>query len=407
MMMSSAVVRKTALCQSSYFFSVARGTAERDGIWDNVLTQTGDAFGVLTRALQMIDTSGAAEHVACAVRIMTSIMQMQRFEIAISSFDNCQSHLNAAVALFRQLLDSAGATEQPAGPRSSFKALIARLGPSSWIEPSICVQIPNAEQAAFRFSSALLILDDIIASTVLQEQPRLYEYHHCLLGYIDGVDPPVNLEAVFGCQNWVMLQMGEIAALDAWKQRCKAVGNLDVMELVQRAAIIKEFLLVHLTRLEIDPAMVSKEGRRLPDAFANNFQQSEMLDGQSIIVTRVWAHAALVYLFIVVSGWQPASADVRYHVDRIVQLLTQQISPPTLLSTVPWPFCIAGCLAEPAQEPHLRAMVKALQPPSIFGTVHKALEIMEDVWHHRGTGDMAARDLAMDLTKSLYMRLTS
>ncbi|KAH6676215.1 hypothetical protein B0J14DRAFT_350612 [Halenospora varia] len=59
-----------------------------------------------------------------------------------------------------------------------------------------------------------------------------------------------------------------------------------------------------------------------------------------------------------------------------------------------WPFCVAGCLAEPAQEAHIRRMVEVLQPPSVFGTVRKALEIMENVWRNRDTGDAASRDLA-------------
>jgi len=38
--------------------------------------------------------------------------------------------------------------------------------------------------------------------------------------------------------------------------------------------------------------------------------------------------------------------------------------------------------------------VEALQPPSVFGTVHKALEIMENVWHNRDAGGTASHDLA-------------
>ena len=37
LMISSPVVRQATLCQSSYFFSLARGTANRDTIWDEVL----------------------------------------------------------------------------------------------------------------------------------------------------------------------------------------------------------------------------------------------------------------------------------------------------------------------------------------------------------------------------------
>ncbi|KAK9319052.1 fungal-specific transcription factor domain-containing protein [Lipomyces orientalis] len=388
MMISSPVFRRATLCQSSYFFSLAHGTANRDLVWETVVAQTRDAFVVLRQSLQVIDGSGVTEHMHGAVRIMASIMQVQRFEIAVLSFNNCQAHLNAALALFRQLLDSPGA--EPAGPSSSFNAVISRLGPSSQ-----CVQVPSAEQAAFVFSSTLLILDDIIASTVLQEQPRLYEYHRSLLGNIDSTDPPIDLEAAVGCQNWALLQISEIAVLDAWKQRCKRAGNLDVMELVNRATAIKDSLEAHLTRLETDPVIIPKEGSSLLDVFTVDYgRQSKTPASQSSLVTRVWAHAALVYLFVVVSGWQPASVDVRYHVGRIVELLTRQMSPPALLRTMVWPFCVAGCLAEGAQEAHLRGMVEALQPPSVFGTVRKALEIMEKVWRNRDAGDARSRDLA-------------
>jgi hypothetical protein len=321
-------------------------------------------------------------------------MQVQRFEIAVLSFNNCQSHLNAALALFTQLLDSPD-TVGRAGPSSSFNAVMSRLGPSSFILPAKCAQVPSAEQAAFRFSSTLLILDDIIASTVLQEQPRLYEYHRSLLGNIDGTDPPINLEGSVGCQNWALLQIGEIAVLDAWNQQCKRAGNLNVMELVYRATAIKDSLEAHLTRLETDPIIISKEGSSLLDVLTAEYcQQSKTSASQTSLVTRVWAHAALVYLSVVVSGWQPASTDVRYHVGRIIELLRRQVLPPALLRIMVWPFWVAGCLVEPAQEAHLRGMVEVLQPPSIFGTVRKALEIMENVWRHRDAGDAASRDLA-------------
>ncbi|KAJ9650446.1 hypothetical protein H2198_010256 [Neophaeococcomyces mojaviensis] len=394
LMISSPVVRQATLCQSSYFFSLARGTANHDVVWETVLTQTRDAFGVLRLALQVIDGSDITEHLHGAARIMASIMQVQRFEIAVLSLDNCQAHLNAALALFRQLLHSSGATEAT-GPSSSFNAVISRLGPPSWILSAPGVQVPSAEQAAFRFSSTILILDDIIASTVLQQQPRLYEYHQSLLGSVDSNDPTINFEATVGCQNWALLQIGKIAVLDTWKQRCKRAGNLDVMELVHRATAIKNSLETHLIRLETNPVIVSEGGNSLLDVFTANYrQQSKTSASQSSLVTRVWAHAALIYLFVVVSGWQPASVDVRFHVGRTIELLTHQISPPALLRTMVWPFCVAGCLAEPAQEAHLRGMVEALQPPSIFGTVRKALEIMDDVWRNRDVEDTTNRDLA-------------
>lgn len=396
MIIGSPVVRQATLCQSSYFFSLVRGIAERDAVWESVLAQTKNAFGLLKQSLQVLDGSNIKGYLQGAVRVMASIIHMQRFEIAILSFDNCRAHLSAALALFRQLLDSLGAVE-PAGSRSNFNAVLSRLGPGSWILPSLQVtQLPSAEQVAFRFSSALLILDDLIASTVSQEQPTLYEYHRGLLCNTDvgGTEPPVNIEAVIGCQNWVLLYIGEVAMLDAWKQRRKRAGNLDVMELVHRAKVIKDSLEDHLTELESNAVITPQAGRCLVELFQSDFyHKSETSVSQTSLVTRIWGHAALIYLFIVVSGWQPASADVHHHVTRILELITQ-VSPPELLRTMVWPFCVAGCIAEPAHETQFRALADSLQPPSLFGTVRKALEIMENVWLNRNAKDAESRDLA-------------
>lgn len=88
LMISSPIVRQTILCQSSYFFSLARGTPDRDVVWETVLTQTRDALTVLRHALQVINGSGIREHLHGAVRILASIIQVQRFEIAVLGFNN-------------------------------------------------------------------------------------------------------------------------------------------------------------------------------------------------------------------------------------------------------------------------------------------------------------------------------
>ncbi|TVY50888.1 Pestheic acid cluster transcriptional regulator 3 [Lachnellula cervina] len=379
MLMSRRVVRHAVLCQSFYFLSLTQGTANDNRIWEKVFSQTRDAFEVLRQALQIMSSSGIAEHPHCAVRTLASVVQIQRFEIAILSFSNWPAHLIAALALFKQLLESPSAVKK-GSPRSNFDAVMDRLGPSSRTLPIQCILLPSAEQAAFLFSTALLILDDIIASTALQEQPRLYEYHRDLLG---GFQAPINLEAVIGLKNSALLYIGEIAALDAWKQQCRTAGNLDVVDLVHRATAIKESV-AQLMRLETNPATVPAD---------NDYQTSETPSIQSSLITRVWAHAALIYLFIVVSGWQPANVDVRFHVAQIIKLL-KQISPPELLRVMVWPFCIAGCLAEPLEEVQLRGIAQALQPRSLFSMVYKALEIMENVWRNRDTGGIANRDLA-------------
>jgi hypothetical protein len=390
-MTKSPIIRQAILCQSSYFFSLMRGATNGHIEWDTVLTQTKEAFEMLRQSLEYINGPGTTEqhNIHCTIKILVSIIQIQHFEITVLNFNNCYAHLNAALALFRQLLDSPS-TIGVAAPNSSFNDIMRRLRPGSvsWPAHLQYVSIPSAEQAAFRFSSTLLILDDIMASMVLQEPPQLYRYHRSLLDNIDGTEnePSIDFEDAIGCQNWVILQIGEICVLDAWKQGRKRAGNLDVIELVHRATAIKDALEARLAKLETNS--LTDSSSTLDMFIAYYTPQSKLPASKCVLVSRVWAHAALIYLFVVVSGWQPASLNVRYHRGQILELLSQ-ISPPALLRTMVWPFCVAGCLAEPAQESHLRAMAEALQPPSIFGTVHKALEIMEHAWHSRDVEDLA------------------
>ncbi|KIW92751.1 uncharacterized protein Z519_06599 [Cladophialophora bantiana CBS 173.52] len=368
------------------------------GPWERLLKQTRDAFETLRQSLQVLDGQRATgDHLCEAVRILAGIIQLQRFEISVSSFENYLVHHSADIALFQRVLDSANLIDA-AGSWSSFNIVMRRLGTSSWTLTSQCIQVPSAEQAAFRFSAALVMFDDIIVSTSLQEKPILYDYHRSLLKGTDQSGPPIDLEAVSGCHNWVLLQISKIPALDAWKQGCKRAGTLDVMELVRRAAPIKDSLVTQLAGHDASLVSASNGASTILDGLFTAYYRGELREqsaGEISLVTRVWTHAAFIYLFVVVSGWQPASADVRYHVSRIIELLTHQMSPPALLRTMVWPFCVAGCLAELAQESCMREMVEVLKPANVFGTVRKALEIMENVWRSRETGVVATRDLAI------------
>ncbi|KAK4967482.1 hypothetical protein LTR42_010831 [Elasticomyces elasticus] len=369
------------------------GTAGHDGAWEVVLAQTRDAFQVLRQALQVIDRPGITDHIHGAVRILASIMQLQRFEIAVMSFDNCRAHLSACVSLFRQILDSGGASAaKSVSPSSCFDSVISCLGPAFWTSSGKSVRAPSAEEAAFRFSSALLMFDDIIASTTLQQPPQLYDLHQSLL----AAETAIDLKAAVGCENWVLLQIGKIAALDANKQQCKRAGNLDIVELVQSAMPIKASIEANLARLETGPTPSSQDTGNLLDALAaGHLRQpgTPSVDCQTSLINNIWAHAAILYLSVVVSGWQPASGEIRHHVQKAVDLLAR-VSPRALLRAVCWPLCVVGCLAEPGQENQLRALVQALQPLSLFGTLYKALEIMEAVWQNRDSTFAADHDLA-------------
>ena len=183
--------------------------------------------------------------------------------------------------------------------------------------------------------------------------------------------------------------------LNAWKQQCKQDGKLDVIELVHYATATKMSLEGRLTRIQCNMAPGPQDIENPAGIFwAGAAEQSKPPARHRCWVTQVWAHAALIYLSTVVSGWQPANAEVRQHIGQSIDVLTHHISSPLMLRALVWPFCVAGCLAESETEAQFRRLVESLHSRSVFGTVLKALDIMEKAWSDRDTSEIANRDLA-------------
>jgi len=420
----SQAMEQTTLSLSSYFFSLAldmtNETAHkscRKVAWEKLLSKIHGTFGLLRDELQSLTMGDISEHLPRAVQIMGCILLLQRFETAIFSFDNCEAHLNAAIELFKHVLEGseAAAACDPSGWPSRFASVMRQLrghGPP-WLRQFPTFQAPSSEQMAFRFFSALLLVDDIIASTALGEEPKLYQFHDSILGngqwqtWKDEQAPyTIQLESIMGCQNWAMVAVARISALDAWKKRQKAAGDLDVMELALRAAGIKSVLVASLTRIEVSPPAVPAEtNESVWGIFTPSNGQASAMADQSLLATRIWAHAAILYLSVVVSGWQPSSSEVRHHVACIVELLSQRILSWAVLRTIAWPFCVAGCLAGPTQEPLFGSIVGGLRPPGLLGPLQKALHIMEVVWRRRDLLDSNTWDIAACFQDQGYLVL--
>lgn len=392
----------TTLCLSSYFMSVALdNTASGHEFckalaWERLLRQTDVTFRMLQQDLEGVTSSDAQDLIIETSRIMGSVIQLLKFEVSAGNFENCQTHLDAAIVLFTQIFRATGygANDGNEGRElPTFHDILSRMGDPPWTMELQQSRAWNSDQAAFRFFSVLLLLDDIVTSTCFEEPPRLQKYHALLLS-TDSPDgkASLRLEAFVGCESWAILQIGQIAALDAWKKSLRKTGQLDTMELVARAVEIKQILVENLASL--DAAAHAPRTPNPVDMFMlyNDHALSTLGDG-STVVTRIWAHAALIYLSVVVSGWQPGSSTIRENVARAIELLSQ-LPAPALLRTVVWPFCIVGCLANPDEECLLRSMAQALVPLRLFGATQKALEIMENVWKCRDAIDVNTWDFA-------------
>lgn len=385
--LGNQVMWHTTLCLSTYFFSIALDAAAQGHkpckkmAWDKLLTQTGSTFKILQRELEDTDSMGSQDFIVKQSRIMESIIQVQRFEISVGNFENCQKHLDAATTLLKQIFGTVE-TELGHSRQATLHDVLSCLGRPPWGDRFQEFGAWSSDQAAFRFYAALLLVDDILASTCTEEPPKLIEYHARLLGMDFRLNetPILLLSDFIGCENWVMLHISEISALDRWKKAMKRAAQLDMMELVARASSIRQALLDEISRLNTSTNMLRATTFTLFSRYSDHMPS--MPGSCTTFVTRLWAHGALLYLSLVAFGRQPGSVTIQERVKEILALL-EQMTAPEMLRTVVWPFCLAGCLAEPEQENRFRTLAEALRPEQLFGAARKALHIMENVWKRR------------------------
>ncbi|PVI01079.1 hypothetical protein DM02DRAFT_562063, partial [Periconia macrospinosa] len=386
-------MQQTTIALSSYLFSVVLDASEDGhGIcknigWDKLLQEMEDSFARLSANILLLGqpANDVSTELALGIRTLGTIVQLQRFEIATLGFANCRKHLDAAVHCLKQIM---GVDTVSAGHEAMnrFFTVMDLLGPSPWPRDYRKFQIVSPDQVGFRFFTSVLVADDIIASTALGEEPRLYDQHAGLMS--EGIEGEwcVDLEVILGCQNWAMLEIGKISALAAWKKKSNARDDAH-SELANRGDAIKASLQASLERLNsqsrASKVRTTSIGVQNLKIF-QTWQQSPITPAaQSQIVTRIWAHSALIYLSITTNGWNPDDVEIRKNVAHVIELLDSELSPPALLRTVAWPFFVAGCLAQPSQVPFFRRQEGHLQPSGMFVTVRKAIEMMEVIWQKR------------------------
>ncbi|PVH88937.1 hypothetical protein DL98DRAFT_389687, partial [Cadophora sp. DSE1049] len=318
--------------------------------------------------------------------LMGNVVQLLSFEIIIAPTQNWQMHLDAAIVLFEQIFHRYGME----GSAPTLSKVLAQLSDGPFRIAGSDIALWTADQASFCFFSAMLLVNDIISSTSLEHAPRLQKYHQYLLtsdhknGHVQ-----LQLEDFVGHENWVLLLIGEISSLDVWKKEMKKSGALSMMQLVQKASGIERRLRNGCADLD-RPGHTSRMRSKPTNPLA--FFLYKPLD-TSAALTKIWAYAAHIYLHTVVSGWQPASAEVKDNVAMLI-IAFKNLPSPALLRTLVWPFCVAGCLADAQQESAFRDMVTSMGPLQRFGTMRLALRIMEDVWSKRGQIDRDSWDIA-------------
>jgi hypothetical protein len=385
----------TTLSLTSYFFSnvpISSGPAYSSCISianGEQRKQIDLAVKMVQYDLQNINSRGVHYDLVESAYLLESIVQLLIYESLVATSETWRMHLEAGIVLFE------GIVKSDSGNISALLDLMEQRSSLPMVTSSYTLW--NSDQASFRFFSAVLLLADIVSATALGQPPRLRDYHDDLLTKLDQEEKPLlQLEDFFGCQSWAPRQIGEIAALDAWKKDMKTRRTLTISQLVKRASAIEQELQNGLDSLNSTSGsdIPTLKQLDLPKALNSACTHQTACAHDTIkLITRIWAYTARMYLHVVLSGWQIAASEIRDDVARMLDFFAMLPSP-SLLRSLAWPLCVAGCLAGEEQEAAFRGLIISMGPIGTLGTMREVLRIMEYTWRDRERVDIDTWDIA-------------
>lgn len=180
-------------------------------------------------------------------------------------------------------------------------------------------------------------------------------------------DNILELHKVMGCHNWVMITIMKIANLDSRKKSLNPNDTLALQDFLDEAIRLQCSLETGIANLLRTRPTVTH------------------LQLDSNLVTEIFAHAALTYLHVIISGACHEIPEIRISVARALSAMI--VLPSRLLLRISWPFCIVACMAAPEQEKLFREVYqKAVTAGEPLGTIWKGLRVAEECWRLRGLG---------------------
>ncbi|KAF5596816.1 transcriptional regulatory UME6 [Fusarium pseudoanthophilum] len=377
----------------TYFFSVvplvpgAGYTLCASFAWEQVQKQSEQAFKGMQHRVEMLGVTATLWE---RTHLFGDIMLLLEFETMTQYSQAWRPHLDAAIILFKQILDSP--ESRHVVWRVTFDPTQMSADQANRINCSGGVSLFSSTQVALRFFTAKIILADIVSSSALEQVPSLIDYREKLMS--GQGETSLDMKDVTGCENWVFLSIAEAVALDAWKKETKRNGNFSFMTLVQRAGKILEKMDRGLAMLNDEENRAQETTNQRGEIFAEFtlLRNVRPPNDAYYAITRVWANAARLYLTVVLSGWHPEMSEVVGLVSANLKLL-ESLTMPSWLMTVAWPFCVTGSLASESQETVVEQAFSRTKPLSNVGGLIGAMRIVRETWKRRGSSqelDLAA-----------------
>lgn len=294
-------------------------------------------------------------------------------EASISDGQSLYKCLTAGLALVQDALQPFKAV----GKLSLDNILAALEKPPVFDGSDPIGHLRSNHQACFQFTLAVLLYADIISSVALKQAPRLQDYYSLLAPYPFSAPMTgrgsLHMEDYFGCHGWALSLVGRISALHS-------LNALQEYRLTQGQQL-QDAILTGLGSLG---ALSELPQLQFPVNRAENQR----------LVTKMWLHAAWIYLSTVMHGWQTQRLIVYVNMNAVLHIagiITKQLG----LRCPIWPFCIAACMSNNEQEEQqFKGILDTMPPFPDFGANKEALNIMELAWWHRRNGSIASLDIS-------------
>ena len=239
----------------------------------------------------------------------------------------------------------------------------------------------SPDSAALGFFTNAIIWFDILACISTGQPPYLSNHYDHLLRSPDQPENykrngVIELQTVMGCQNWAMVAIGEIAALSTWKQEKTRSGSLDIHHVAEVAKNIQ-------LRLETEQSRICGEIDCIRDEYLGPppYHRTIIYNAYTIlVVTRIFACAALIYLQTVVSS-DPSILNISAALQNVMTSMNLMPDPRMFRGLV-WPICVAGCMASTRthQQFFKDTIMDAIIDSPRFGNSGQAMQILEKSW---------------------------
>ncbi|KAF5535522.1 C6 zink-finger PRO1A [Fusarium mexicanum] len=317
------------------------------------------AVGQLQDFLSSIDINELHTENETLVEIMTCGIALISFEVLRGSATNWQPHLSAMSSIAVMMHN------QPPLP-----------------QPADHLPTPLFEgkaTAAMAFHLPVLLWIDLLACVATRERSKL-PYDEWL-----GPNCTFQLAHIMGCHNSVMKSIGDLAALTQWKSDSVDGGSLDLEVFRTKRQRIEDELENVMDTTPMAALECQGWSSKVPSS-QTSYQTKSVQRPEQDSVTRIFAAAVLAQLAAISAetSHDVSSTVMRRSISRVI-LEIKMASPTLSPRQLSWPICVAGCLADPDQQPFFEALLDSVvfEGTVMIGNCGIVRDILRASWRNK------------------------